>query len=214
MTMYLRRLPRLAAVVLAVVATTTTATGAGTLYESLSTRIRGEIEGRDGDRLNIRSRDGATVRIRLAPGYQVTAALPSDPRSIQPGAFVGAVAVPQPDGRLEALEVAIFPEAMRGAGEGHYPWDLTPESTMTNANVATVVTGEPDGGSTLTLSYPGGGQTVVIPSGVPVVRLAPGDDLLLRPGNHVFIPVAERQPDGTLLAAVVVVGKDGLVPPM
>ena len=210
MTTHLRRLPRLVVLALALAATM----GAGIAYESASTRIRGEIEDVDGDRLTIRARDGSVVRVRLAAGHQVTAVLPANLEAIEPGAFVGAAAVPQPDGRLEALEVAIFPEEMRGAGEGHYPWDVTPESTMTNATVAAVARDGPDGGGTLTLSYPGGDQTLVVPPETPVVRLASGEDGLLRPGNHVFVPVAERQPDGALLAAVVVVGRDGLVPPM
>ncbi|HET6518833.1 MAG TPA: hypothetical protein VFG47_03320 [Geminicoccaceae bacterium] len=204
-----RRLPRLVALALVVV----TATGAAATYESASTRIRGEIASVEGDRLTIRARDGSTVRVQLAAGHQVTAVLPADLESVEPGAFVGAAAVPQPDGRLEALEVAIFPEAMRGAGEGHYPWDLSPESTMTNATIDAVAGSGPDG-SVLTLTYPGGEATVVVPPGTPVVRLEPGDAGLLQPGSHVFIPVAERQPDGALLAAVVAVGRDGLVPPM
>jgi hypothetical protein len=175
-------------------------------------RVRGEITAVDGDRLTIAARDGSTVQVRLAPEHRVTAVLPADLESVEAGTFVGTAAVPQPDGRLRALELVIFPEEMRGTGEGHYPWDLAPESSMTNATVAATVSEAK--GEVLTLTYPDGERTVVVPPEAPIVTLAPGDDGLLRPGNHVFIGRASAQPDGTLSAGSVAVGKDGLVPPM
>ena len=202
-------LPRLAAVAFALVIM---APAAGLAQDTPPVRVRGEITGVDGDRLTVTARDGSTVRVRLAPEHRVTAVLPADLASVQPGTFVGTAAVPQPDGRLRALELVIFPEAMRGAGEGHYPWDLVPESTMTNATVAATVSEAK--GEVLTLTYPDGEQTIVVPPEAPIVTLAPGDDGLLRPGSHIFIGRANAQPDGTLSAGSVAVGKDGLVPPM
>ncbi len=175
-------------------------------------RIRGEIESVDGNRLTINERGGETVQVQLADQPRILAVLPAELESVEPGTFVGTAAVPQPDGTLRALELVVFPEEMRGSGEGHYPWDLTPESSMTNATVETVVSEAK--GNALTLTYPGGEQTIVVPPEAPIVTLAPGDESLLQPGNHVFIRSALPQPDGTLTAEAVAVGKDGLVPPM
>jgi hypothetical protein len=119
--------------------------------------------------------------------------------------------VPQPDGRLKAQEVLIFPETMRGVGEGHRAWDLTPDSTMTNATVEAAVSDV--AGRVLTLTYKDGQQELVVPPGTPVVTLAPGDASLLKPGNYVFLG-ATQQPGGGLTASRITVGKDGLVPPM
>jgi hypothetical protein len=105
----------------------------------------------------------------------------------------------------------VFPEAMRGAGEGHYPWDLQPESTMTNATVAAVVSAS--AGRELTVIYKGESQKIMVPADVPVVTFEPSDRSMLTPGAHVFL-TAQRAADGSLTAARVAVGKDGLVPPM
>ena len=118
----------------------------------------------------------------------------------------------QPDGTLRALEVLIFPESARGTGEGHRPWDLQPQSTMTNANVAKV-TAAPQG-RMLTLRYKDGEKKVVVAEDAPVVTSAPADRSALVPGAHIFIVAAQREPDGTFTASRVTVGLDGLVPPM
>jgi hypothetical protein len=107
--------------------------------------------------------------------------------------------------------VLIFPEAARGTGEGHYPWDLTPGSTMTNATVAEVVSEAQ--GRLLTLKYKDGEKEIVVPPNVPIVTLAPGDRSLLKSGTAVFVP-AMKKPDGTLVAGFVAVGRDGIKPPM
>jgi hypothetical protein len=118
----------------------------------------------------------------------------------------------KPDGSQRALEVLIFPEAMRGTGEGHYPWDLRPQSTMTNANVEQTVTGVD--GQTLTVKYKGGEKKIIVPPDVPIVTFVPGDKADLKPGTKIFIGAAKKLPDGTLQAARVNYGKDGLTPPM
>jgi hypothetical protein len=176
-----------------------------------TTRVRGVIERVEGPVLTIATREGPSVQLTLAPDATITALIPADLAAAGKGSFIGTSAVPQPDGRLRAQEVHILPEAMRGAGEGHRAWDLTPDSTMTNATVEAAVSDV--AGRVLTLSYPGGKQDLVVPPGTPIVTLAPGDAFLLQPGNHVFLG-ATQSPDGNLTASRITVGKDGLVPPM
>ena len=130
---------------------------------------------------------------------------------IKQGSFVGITAMPQPDGSQSALEVHIFPESMRGTGEGHYPWDLRPQSTMTNANVEQVVAGVD--GQTLTMKYKDGEKKIVVPASTPIVTYVAGDASELKPGAKVFV-VAVKQPDGSLLGRAWRVGRDGLTPPM
>jgi hypothetical protein len=185
---------------------------AATAQEAPSVRVRGEIEGVEGQTLAIRTRDGQSAEVVLAEDARILAVRPSSLEAVTPGTFIGTAAVPASDGSLVALEVVVFPEAMRGTGEGHYAWDLTPESTMTNA---TVESAEAEAkGRLLILRYPEGEKTVRVPPEAPVVTLAPGDAALLQPGSHVFIPGATKRPDGTLAARTVAVGEDGLVPPM
>ena len=119
--------------------------------------------------------------------------------------------MPQADGSLSALEVHIFPEAMRGTGEGHYPWDLRPQSTMTNANVDDVVSAVE--GNTLTLKYKDGEKKILVPATIPIVTYVPGDTNDLKPGAKVFI-IAVKQADGTLQGRAWRVGRDGITPPM
>src|SRR5258707_1572771 len=130
---------------------------------------------------------------------------------IKPGMFVGSAGMMQPDGTQKALEVHIFPEAMRGTGEGHYDWDLRPESKMTNANVATVTDLGKD--RVLTVHYKGGEKKVLVPESAAIVSFTPTERGMLKAGAKIFT-VAQRQPDGSLTAARVNVGLDGQVPPM
>jgi hypothetical protein len=124
---------------------------------------------------------------------------------------VGVTALPQADGTLKAVEVHIFPESMRGTGEGHYPWDLRPQSTMTNANVEQVGTSVE--GRTLTLKYKGEEKKIFVPADAPIVIYVPGDKSDLKPGSKVFV-VAVKHPDGSLEGRAWRVGRDGLTPPM
>ena len=137
--------------------------------------------------------------------------IPADLAAAGTGSFIGTAAVPQADGTLKAQEVVIFPESMRGVGEGHRAWDLTPDSTMTNATVEAAVAGA--AGRELSLTYKGGEKKLVVPPGTPIVTLAPGDASLLKAGNHVFLS-ATQGADGIVTASRITVGKDGLVPPM
>jgi len=116
------------------------------------------------------------------------------------------------DGTIKAVEVHVFAEPLRGTGEGHYPWDLMPNSTMTNAAVTQQV--KKVEGNTLTLKYKDGEKTIVVPSDATVVNLVPGDKADLKPGAKIFIPRWEKKADGTWEATVAVVGRDGITPPM
>ncbi len=175
-------------------------------------RVRGTIERVDGPIYVVKSRDGSELKITLAENAGVTAVIKAALADVKPGAFVGIASMPQADGGQRALEVLIFPEAMRGTGEGHYAWDLRPQSMMTNANVEQTVTGVD--GPTLTLKYKDGEKKIVVPPDAPIVAFAPGDKAELKPGAKIFIAAAKKQPDGSLQAARIAYGKDGLTPPM
>ena len=175
-------------------------------------RIRGDVVALDGLSLQVKSRSGETLAIKLADNYVVTAVVKIDVTAIKAGAFVGTATVPQPDGTLTSLEVLVFPESMRGSNEGHYPWDLKPGSMMTNATIVDVASSG-QGGRRMTLKYKDGEKSIVVPEDVPIVTFEPGEKSMLVPGAHVLL-TATKQPDGSLTAARVAVGKNGLVPPM
>jgi hypothetical protein len=179
--------------------------------QSPTVRVRGTIERIDGSTYVVKTRDGAELRVALADNPQIAGVVKASLSDIKQGSFVGVTAMPRPDGSQTALEVHIFPESMRGTGEGHYPWDLRPQSTMTNANVEQVVTAVD--GPTLTLKYKGGEKTIFLPANTPIVTYLPGDKSDLKPGAKVFI-VAIKQPDGTLQGRAWRAGRDGVTPPM
>ncbi len=174
-------------------------------------RIRGDVTSIDGLNLQAKERSGQLLTIKLAENYVVTAVAKVAIEAITVNSFVGAASMPQPDGTQSALEVLVFPESGRGSNEGHYAWDLQPGSMMTNATVTEVTAVGP--ARRLTLRYKDGEKVVVVPADAPIVTFEPGDRAMLKPGAHVLI-TAMRQPDGSLTAARVAVGKDGLVPPM
>ena len=173
-------------------------------------RVRGIIDAVNGQTMVVTSREGQKVTLAVAPDIGVTAILAASITDIKPGTYIGTAAMPQADGSLLAYEIQVFPESMRGVGEGHRPWDLQPNSTMTNGTVGDVVVAQ---GRTLTLRYKDGEKKVVVPEKAPIITYAPATTAMLTPGAHVII-TAVRQPDGSLVAQRVGVGKDGLVPPM
>ena len=194
--------------------------------------VRGDIIALAGNDLVVKSRSGGELNVKLADNVSVGVVAKADATRIGKGAYLGAAAVPQPDGTLRALEVHVLPEAWRGKGEGHRPWDLKPGSTMTSATVgeskptgeqsqppstmtnATVAGVSKEGaGRKLLLKYKEGEKTVVVPPGTPVATVEVGDRSQLVPGAHV-VAVGSRQADGTLLAQRVYIGKDGVVPPL
>ena len=175
-------------------------------------RVRGTIERVEGPVYVIKTRDGAELKVALAEPGLVVALVKASMADIKPGLFVGSTGMPQPDGSQKAIEVHIFPEAMRGTGEGHYPWDLQADSTMTNANVEESVTGVD--GQTLTLKYKTGEKKIVVMPQTVIITYMPGDKSELKPGTKIFIGAAKKQADGTLLTPRINYGKDGLTPPM
>ena len=172
--------------------------------------VRGSIVSYSASTLKVKTREGDTVDVALADDWKVSSVANAKVTDIKPGDFVGIASLPKEGGGDGALEVLIFPPALKGAGEGSYGWDLKPNSSMTNATVADAVKGVD--GRTVTVSYHGKEKKISIPDGTPVVTFAPAtkDDLV--PGAVVFVP-AEKAATGTI-AHQVLVGKNGVVPPM
>ncbi len=175
-------------------------------------RIRGTITGFNGHELQLMTREGKDLKMSVADNTKVNMVSPIKLSDIQQGSFVGVTALQNgPGNALQALEVHLFPGAMRGTGEGHYDWDLEPGSSMTNANVDAIVT--TNDGKELELSYKGGTQKIIVPHDVPVVTFIPSDKSLLTAGAKVLI-ITQQAGDGSLLALRINVGKDGMKPPM
>ncbi|UEP36646.1 hypothetical protein LL998_23650 [Burkholderia ambifaria] len=174
-------------------------------------RIRGDIVSFSGNSLKVHRRSGDTVLINVAASANVNAVKAIQLSDIKPGSYVGAAAMPGENGKLIAKEVLVFPEAARGMGEGHYAWDLAANSSMTNANVDTIVQGT--SGRDLKLSYKGGSNTINVPPDAPVVTLIPATRADLSTGKKIFV-VATPGKDGEYDGRQIVVEKDGVAPPM
>jgi len=189
-------------------------TAAFAFAQSPPTRLRGTIAAIDDKSVTIATREGNSVKVNLADKWAVMLVSKIDPSEIKQGSFVG-IASTGTDADRTALEVLVFPESARGAGEGHYAWDLQPNSMMTNATVGTVV--ENSGGKTLKLDYKdkqgAGAQTINVKPGTPVVTFAPGVPADAKVGAKVFAG-ATKAADGSLSTARLLVGKDGMTPPM
>jgi hypothetical protein len=180
--------------------------------EGTPTRIRGTVDKLDGQTLTVKSRDGQSLTIALAPNFTVRAVVAKSLTDIKPGDFVASTSLRGPDGRLKAIEVHVLPENLRGVvTEGQSPWDLVPDSVMTNATLVQI-TSAPQG-QLMKVNYKGTEAEVTIPPGIPIVGYVPADAGLLKPGATVFIG-ARKQADGTLTAAAVTAEKDGVKPPM
>jgi hypothetical protein len=175
-------------------------------------RVRGEIVRADGNTLLIKERDGSNVTVKLNDNARVSGVVKASLADIKPGMYIGTSALPQPDGSQRALHIHIFPEALRGVAEGHTPYDVQPGSTMTNATVAEV--SSVSDGQTFLLKYKDGEKKLIVPAGTPIVGYAPGKMDELQPGAKIIIMAAQKQPDGTLTAGSIGIGRDGLTPPM
>ena len=173
-------------------------------------RIRGTISSVDGDLLMVKTREGRDVKIELDP--KVTFAYPKALKTadLKPGAALGLVAVPGPDGKLVARGMQVFPADRGLPNEGHRPFDFEPNSSMTNAVVSGAV--ELGKGREVTLTYKGGSQIVVVPENTPVVMYVEGDRTLLKPGEYVYIQAGMNN-DGKIITSRVQVSKDGVRPP-
>jgi hypothetical protein len=208
------------------------ALAAGGAVHAQPQKISGDVIRLDASTLQIRAGDGQTVSVKFGDNVRLSARSPADIDRIVPGAFIATTAAPRPDGMLYASEVRIFPESMRGNGEGHRPMDTGPGNTMTNATVSSVGGGKADvkPGNTmtnatvaqiarseperrLTLTYPGGEKVVIVPVNTPITMVEPADRSLLIPGAHVIV-FATKQADGSLAADRITIGVNGFVPPM
>ena len=187
-----------------------TSVDAGAQPPPTAKRVRGTIDSVTADTLTVTKKDGSKQVVQLAPTLVVNALVPASLSDIKQGVFIGTTARPQADGTLKASEVHIFPESMRGAGEGHYPWDSSPDATMTNAAVTEIVTAVK--GSTLSLKYKGGENQVTVGPDTSIVAVTPGMRDDLKTGAAVFA-IANEAPDGTLKTGFVLVGR-GVSPPM
>jgi hypothetical protein len=175
-------------------------------------RIRGTIESIDGPVFVVKNRDGAELKLTMADNPLYVAIVKSTMADIKSGMWVGSSGMTQPDGSQKAIEVHIFPESMRGTGEGHYDWDLKPNAKMTNANVEQTVAGVE--GPVLSVKYKDGEKKVLVTPETAVVTYVPGTRDDLKPGTKVFVAAAKKQADGTLQTRRITYGKDGLMPPM
>jgi hypothetical protein len=175
-------------------------------------RVRGTIEKADGGTLLVKTREGNEVTVKLTDNAQVNGVAKAALADIKQNSFIGITAMPQADGTQKAIEVHIFPEARRGAGEGHRPWDLVPNSTMTNANVEQLVTAVD--GPMLTMKYKDGEKKISVPTNATIVQFVNGDKSELKPGAKIFIAAGTKKPDGTIETGGVNVGRDGITPPM
>jgi uncharacterized protein DUF5666 len=173
--------------------------------------LRGTITRVAGDTIEIKEDAGRSAAVHLTNDAKVVSVAAASLSDVKPGSFIGTAATPRSDGTLQAKEIHIFPGSMRGAGEGHRAWDLGPNSTMTNGTVAQV---NKIAGDALTVNYKGAEKVVTVTPNTEVVTLVPGDRSELRPGDKIFVPGATENPDGSLEASRLTVGKNGLPPPM
>jgi hypothetical protein len=174
-------------------------------------RVRGAIESIDGDVLSVKSRAGEDFKLRMASDMRLVGIVKISLSDIKVGSFIGTTTVPGPDGIPAAVEVHVFPEDMRGTGEGSRPFDLRPNSTMTNATVAESVAG--NDGHTLLVKYKDGEKKVVVAPDTPVVTYVPADKSELKAGAKI-IAFFKKLPDGSYEANRISVGLNGLTPPM
>jgi hypothetical protein len=174
-------------------------------------RVRGTIEKADGNVLTLKSTDGAELKLTLNDNALIVAVVKASMAEIKEGTFLGSAAMPQPDGSQKALEVHIFPEQMRGTGEGHRPYAPVPNSTMTNGSTSGATVAGVDG-SAILVRYKDGEKKIVVPPGAPIVRYEIGGKGDLKPGARFTVIAATRKPDGTLEANRINVGRDGVVP--
>ena len=174
-------------------------------------RVRGTVTKLENNVMTVKAPDGKMVDVKLADNFTVVGVSRAHIADLGEGKYIGTTTLGERNGALSALEVHIFPESMRGVGEGHYPWDLKPDSKMTNGNVAEVKAMGKD--RMLTVKYKGGEQRVAVPANAKIVMFEPAERNELKKGSHIFV-VAQRQPDGSLSAARVNVGVKGTVPPM
>lgn len=175
-------------------------------------RIRGTIANVDGNMLDIKTREGSDVNVRMTDNVAVFAVVKTELSEIKEGSYIGVTAMPETDGTQRAIAVHIFPENQRGAAEGFRPWDARANSTMTNATVTQTVKGTD--GQNITVKYKDGEKKVVVSPDTPIVSFVASDRSEIKPGAKLIIFGAAKKEDGSLEANRVNVGRDGITPPM
>jgi hypothetical protein len=174
-------------------------------------RIRGTIERIEGPVYVVKSREGAELKLTVTDDHPLFVAIaPATMADIKPGMFVGSAGMMQADGTQKAVEVHIFPESMRGTGEGHYDWDLKPQSKMTNGNVEQTVAGVE--GPVLSVKYKDGEKKLMVTPETVVVTYVMGNKDEIQPGTKIFVGAAKKQPDGTLQTPRITYGRNGAGP--
>jgi hypothetical protein len=170
-------------------------------------RVRGEITKVDGNTLSVKLRDGQNATVKLAEPVRISAMVKAPLAEIKEGSFIGVSAMPQPDGTQKAFAIHIFMDSQKGVVADRFgQWDSRPGSTMTNANVATTVSG--NDGQNLLVKYKDGEKKVLIPPGTPIAKYVPGTAADLKVGAKVFVGGARKEADGTLTAPNIAVGRD------
>jgi hypothetical protein len=184
------------------------ALAAPAMAQAPAPHVRGTITKVDGDKIEVKTRSGDVVPVTLDSNVSVAGVFKSNLADIKPGSFIGTAAAPQPDGSLKALEVTVFPPGVTG-GDGHYAWDLEPNSTMTNGTVGELSTSK---GRVMTVKYPNGEKQITVPDDVPVVSFHPSSRAALVVGARITLnPV--KAADGSTHTARVQVGEGGTIPP-
>ncbi len=176
-----------------------------------SSRVRGAIQSVNGDVLVVKSRDGTNVTMKMTPDVRLAGVTKITMADIKPGSYIGVTSVPDSDGTQKATEVHVFPESMRGAGEGSRPWDTRPNSSMTNGGLEKTVDG--NDGHTLTVKYKDGEKQVVVTPDTELVTFVPAERTEIKPGVQIVAFTAKAD-DGSLQASRISVGLNGLTPPM
>jgi hypothetical protein len=171
-------------------------------------RVRGTIESVNGDTMSVKLRDGAAATVKLADKGPVRAVVKKSLADIKQGDFIAVTGLPQPDGTQKAVSIAIFPEALRGVGEGYRPWDYMPDSKMTNATVDSTVASV--NGQELVLKYKDGEQKVIVTPSTEITAFAPATMADVKSGEKIFVAGAKKLPDGTLEAPNISVGDYGV----
>jgi hypothetical protein len=185
---------------------------ATTAFAQQPTRIRGEIEKADSGTLALKTRDGATLNVKVADDARVAALVKASLADIKNDSYIGVAGMPQADGSIEAFSVHIFLPAQRGVvPDRHGPWDAKPGSTMTNAFVESSVAEK--NGQTLMVKYKDGEKKIVVTPTTAITAVAPGNKDELKPGTQVIIMASDKQPDGSVLAKTLYIGR-GLTPAM
>ena len=171
-------------------------------------RVRGTITSIDGKTLTVKARDGAEMKVNLLDNAPVNEVVKATLADVKTGAYVAVTGMPQPDGTQKALAVFIYPEAQRGLSEGHRPWDLVPNSTMTNATVDTQVEGKD--GQSLTLKYKDGEQKIIVTTATEITAPTKKSAADLKPGQKILAFATKNPSDGALEARNVAFGDYGV----